>query len=202
MASGKNLSAARGAKAESGKSKQIKKKARTKPKGKFKSSRRAVAKVPPLPPPRGKVVVFPFRGDDLGPASVHAQVVRALRLKGLTVITTVRPVDSAEQFREMAVTLDLAAYVHGEINDDGDHPRATVHIRSGVTGLRVASAKFVADRGKLPSEVGKGFWTEVGPAFSRVCADAATKPRKLERAPMRIEAGTPIESSPADSEGT
>ncbi|MBC8133645.1 MAG: hypothetical protein H7X95_11740, partial [Deltaproteobacteria bacterium] len=162
---------------------------------------RTIVKVPPLPPPRGKVVVFTFRGDDVGSATVREQVVRALRVKGLTIVTTIRPVDSAEQYRDMAVALDLVGYVDGEVRDDGDQASATVHLRSGVTGRRIASATFSGERRKLPAEVAKGLWTEVGPAFARVCVEAA-KPRKVERAPMRIEAGTPIENSRQDDEGT
>jgi hypothetical protein len=33
-----------------------------------------------------------------------------------------------------------------------------------------------------------------------VCVEAA-KPRKAERAPMRIEAGTPLENTPAGADG-
>jgi hypothetical protein len=42
----------------------------------------------------------------------------------------------------------------------------------------------------------------VGAAVARACAVAA-RPRKHERAPMRIEAGTPIENTPIQAqEGT
>lgn len=161
-------------------------------------SRVAAAKPPPPPPPRGRVALFAFRGDETNSASVQAHVARALRAKGLKVVTGLRPVDSAEQYREMAVALDLAVYVDGEVSDEGDDlASATVHVRSGVTGLRVASATFSGQRRQLPSEVKATLWTEVGPAFSRVCADAA-KPRRHAREPMRIEAGTPIESTPAE----
>ena len=42
-------------------------------------------------------------------------MVSSLRAKGLKVITNLRPVDSAEQYREMALTLNLVAYVDGGI---------------------------------------------------------------------------------------
>jgi hypothetical protein len=143
------------------------------------------------------VAVFVFKGDDAASERVRAQVVRALRARGLKVVTTLRPVDSAEQFREMAVTLNLAVYVDGEVNEDGDQASAAIHLRSGVTGLRVASATFSGDRKNLAFDVRKALWGRVGDSFVRICADAA-KPRKHDRAPMRIEAGTPIENTPAD----
>src|SRR5262249_12446681 len=74
------------------------------------------ARAPPAGAPAvsGKVAVFEFKGDDA--ALVHEGVVGALRARGLAVTTSLRPVDSAEQYREMAATLDLAAYVDGAVS--------------------------------------------------------------------------------------
>ena len=154
-----------------------------------KSAPRTQPAEPPLPPPQGKLAVFPFAGE--GGQRVQQQVVSSLRAKGLKVITNIRPVDSAEQYREMAVTLDLVAYVDGEYASDGDQASATVYLRSAVTGLRAASATFIGARRTLSTEVSKGFWDRMGIDLARLCVDAA-KPRKLERAPLRIEAGTPL----------
>ena len=55
--------------------------------------------------------MFGFTGE--GAARVQQSVVSTLRTRGLQVTTTLRPVDSAEQFREMAATLQLAAYIDG-----------------------------------------------------------------------------------------
>ena len=158
-----------------------------------KSAPRAQPAEPPLPPPQGKLAVFPFAGE--GGQRVQQQVVSSLRAKGLKVITNIRPVDSAEQYREMAVTLDLVAYVDGEYASDGDQASATVYLRSVVTGLRAASATFTGARRTLSTEVSKGFWDRMGTDLARLCGDAA-KPRKLERAPLRIEAGTPLTNEP------
>ena len=151
-------------------------------------------KEPPLPAPQGKFVVFTFAGE--GGHRVQQQVVSSLRAKGLKVITNLRPVDSAEQYREMAVTLNLVAYVDGEYVGEGDQASATVYVRSGVTGLRAASTTFAGERRTLVAEVGRGLWDRISPDLSRLCVDAA-KPRKAERAPLRIEAGTPLENRPA-----
>jgi len=151
-------------------------------------------KEPALPAPQGKFVVFTFAGE--GGHRVQQQVVSSLRAKGLKVITNLRPVDSAEQYREMAVTLNLVAYVDGEYVGEGDQASATVYVRSGVTGLRAASTTFAGERRTLVADVGKGLWDRISPDLSRLCADAA-KPRKAERAPLRIEAGTPLPNRPA-----
>ena len=151
-------------------------------------------KEPALPAPQGKFVVFTFAGE--GGHRVQQQVVSSLRAKGMKVITNLRPVDSAEQYREMAVTLNLVAYVDGEYVGEGDQASATVYVRSGVTGLRAASTTFAGERRTLVADVGKGLWDRLSPDLSRLCADAA-KPRKAERAPLRIEAGTPLENRPA-----
>src|SRR4051812_39799267 len=58
---------------------------------------RAQAKDPPLPPPQGKIVVFTFAGE--GAHIVQQRVIGSLRAKGLKVLTNLRPVDSAEQYR-------------------------------------------------------------------------------------------------------
>jgi hypothetical protein len=165
--------------------------------GKGKAAARAQPKDPPLPPPpQGKVVVFTFAGE--GGHRVQQQVVSTLRAKGLKVITNLRPVDSAEQYREMSVTLNFVAFVDGEYVGDGDQASATVYIRSGVTGLRTVSTTFAGEKRTLPAEIGKGLWDRISPDLSRICVDAA-KPRKAERAPLRIEAGTPLENRPADA---
>ena len=153
----------------------------------------AQPKDPPLPPPQGKFAVFTFEGE--GAHLVQRQVINSLRAKGLKVITNLRPLDSAEQYREMAATLNLVAYVDGEYAGDGDQATATVYVRSGYTGLRAVSTTFAGERRTLPADVGKGLWDRINPDLSRLCADAA-KPRKAERPPLRIEAGTPLPKPP------
>jgi hypothetical protein len=160
----------------------------------------ATAKPEPLPPPKGKVAVMGFEGDGANP--LRARVVRLLRAKGLKVITNLRAVDTPEQYREMADTLVLVAFLDGEASEDGDQASVTVHLRSGVSGLRVASATLAGERRKLAATIDKELWAQLAPPLSRVCTDAA-KPHKREREPMRIEAGTPLDKTPADPpEGT
>jgi hypothetical protein len=146
---------------------------------------------------RGKIVLFPFQGD--GGGAVARQVGRTLRGKGLKVATNIRPVDSAEQYREMGAALNVAAYIHGEVNGDGDESRATVHVRSGVSGQRIASASFSTERRKLPGEISKTLWGRVGSDLVRVCAQAS-KPRKVRA--MRIAAGTPLADPPREEEAS
>jgi hypothetical protein len=169
---------------------------RAKASARSKAAARAVPKDPPLPPPQGKVVVFTFEGE--GGHLAQRQVINSLRAKGLKVITNLRPVDSAEQYREMAVTLNLVAYVDGEYVGEGDQASATVYVRSGVTGLRAVSTTFAGERRTLPAEIGRGLWDRISPDLSRICADAA-KPRKTEREPLRIEAGTPLPNRPPEA---
>src|SRR5262245_9241181 len=83
-------------------------------------------KDPPLPAPQGKFAVFTFEGE--GAHLVQRQVINSLRAKGLKVVTNLRPLDSAEQYREMAATLNLVAYVDGEYVVDGDQATATVYV--------------------------------------------------------------------------
>jgi hypothetical protein len=153
------------------------------------SKGKVAAKAKEPPPPRGKLAVLAFDGEST--SSFRNQVVRVLRSNGFKVMTSLRPVDSAEQYREMAATLGLAAYVDGDVQDDGSGCSATIRVRSGTTGQRVASATFSGERRRLPDDIGKTLWTRVGPTLQRARADAA-KPRKAEHAPLRIDAGTPL----------
>ena len=98
--------------------------------------------------------MFTFAGE--GGHRVQQQVVSSLRAKGLKVITNLRPVDSAEQYREMAVTLNLVAYLDGEYVGEGDQASATVYVRSGVTGLRAVSTTFAGERRTLADGGRKG----------------------------------------------
>jgi len=145
----------------------------------------------------GKVAVFGFTGE--GAARVQQAVVSTLRTRGLEVMTTLRPVDSAEQFREMAATLQLAAYIDGTVGGAGPRGQATVRVRSGVTGRRIASLRFSSARDALADNVGTGLWPRTGSQLTRLCTEAA-KPRKHARAALRIDAGTPIESAPPDDD--
>jgi hypothetical protein len=147
------------------------------------------------PAVEGRIAVFGFTGE--GAARVQQVVVSTLRMRGLQVTTTLRPVDSAEQFREMAATLRLAAYIEGSVGGAGTRGQATVHLRSGVTGRRIASVRFSADRSTLADDVGSGFWPRTGGQLARLCSEAA-KPHKGGRRVMRIDAGTPLEASAPD----
>ena len=149
----------------------------------------AAPKEEPISVAGAKVAMFAFTGDDAEP--IRRQVQHLLRAKGVKINANLRSVDSAEQYREMATTLNLIAYIDGEVDIDGAEGSATIFVRSGSTGLRIASATFSGDRHLLVASVGKDLWTEIGPALGRAFADAA-KPRHLEREPMRINAGTPL----------
>src|SRR5437763_13903488 len=46
----------------------------------------------------GKVAMFAFTGDDAEP--IRRQVTHLLKSKGMKIVTSLRPVDSAEQYRE------------------------------------------------------------------------------------------------------
>ncbi len=140
----------------------------------------------------GKVAVFGFTGD--GAARVQQVVVSTLRTRGLQVTTGLRPVDSADQYREMAAALRLAAYIDGSVGGDGSH--ATVNVRSGMTGRRIASVRFSGERSALAADVGDRFWPRTGPQLARLCAEAAK--RKGGGKAMRINAGTQVEPTATD----
>jgi hypothetical protein len=97
----------------------------------------------------------------------------------------------------MAATLRLAAYIDGTVGGDGSQGHATVLVRSGTTGRRIASLRFSGERSGLASDVGDKLWPRTGPQLTRLCAEAA-KPRKGGRRVMRINAGTPIENAAQD----
>jgi hypothetical protein len=147
------------------------------------------------PSVNGKVAVFGFTGD--GAARVQQVVVSTLRTRGLQVTTSLRPVDSAEQYREMAAMLRLAAYIDGTVEGEGSRGEATVHVRSGVTGRRIASVRFSGERRALAADVGNGLWPRTGPQLARLCA-AAAKPRKGGKRALRIDAGTQLEDTATD----
>jgi hypothetical protein len=137
-----------------------------------------------------KVAVFAFEGDDAEPLRKH--VIQALSDKGLQIETTLKPLDTAEQYRDMGATLELAGYVHGRIKDtNGEHAIATVVIRSAVTGRKLATATFNGFRRGLPFDVEEKLWERVGTAVVRACVEAS-KPGRRHNKPMRIEAGAPL----------
>jgi hypothetical protein len=141
--------------------------------------------------PQGKVVLLPILYDD--DHGFTSQVERLLRAHGLDIATDVRGVDTAEQFRELATHLGIAAFVLGNLRErEGDAiSRITIEVRSGYTGKKLTTVSFRETKLHLRAEMEDKLWTKVGPAIARACADAS-KPRKRDRDPMMIEAGTPL----------
>jgi hypothetical protein len=144
----------------------------------------------------GKVAFFHFRGQDL--ADFEAPVAKALRDHGLTVLTELRPVDLPDQFRDLAATLDLIAYVDGTVTPmrGGDRIRVALAVRSGYSGRKVATLSVIATPEDFPSKLDELFWKRFGPALVRARADAQ-KPRRRTHAPMQIDASSPVDSVPA-----
>jgi len=142
----------------------------------------------------GKVVLFPFHSDD---DAISNHVERLLRAHGLEIMTGVRPVDSAEQYRDMATHLMLVGYVEGSVRGTGAKARVTVRLRSGYSGRIVAQPTFGRSGGNLRRELGEKLWEKLGPAVTRICKEA-TKPRKRSRTMLTIDAGTPIETTPRE----
>jgi hypothetical protein len=151
--------------------------------------KRAAPRSKIVPDQEGKIVVFPIKDDD--DHAIAAQIERLLKTKGLEVVTGVRRVDTAEQYREMAGALGLVAYVDGSLKEGQSSSRVTLQVRSGYTGQRMALTTFKETKLHLRAEIEDKLWTKVGPAIARACTDAA-KPRKRGRGPLLIEAGTPL----------
>jgi hypothetical protein len=142
--------------------------------------------------PGGKIAVFPFQYDD--DHTLGAQVERLLRARGFQVLTDVRPVDTAEQYRELASTLNLAALIGGSYLENDKNARLTLQIRSGYSGRRLVAATFKENRFHLHAQVEDKLWAKIGPAVARACADAS-RPRRHGRDPLVIDAGTSLASS-------
>jgi hypothetical protein len=140
---------------------------------------------------RGKVAVFEINGDDVY-QPVREAVVRLLRRRGFTVTVTLRPAESAAEYRDMSQALNMAVYVEGEMRGEGEQQRALIHLYSGVSGRRMASLSFSGPTDKIVGELERRFWTRVGPAITRACL-AVAKPRRQEHEPMRIDASDPID---------
>ena len=134
----------------------------------------------------GKVAVFEIRGDDVY-QPVREAVVRLLRRRGYTVTVTLRPVESAVEFRAMSEQTNMAVYIAGEVKGEGARQSATLHLYSGLSGHRMASLGYSGPTAKIVDDVEHKFWKSVGPAITRACS-AVSKPRRREHEPLRIDA--------------
>jgi ribosomal protein S8E len=140
-----------------------------------------------------KVAILEFRGD--GAEEIRAQVIKALRPKVRELSTNLRSPDTVVQYRDMGAALDLALYVHGSVKDAGrDQSTLTIDLRSGVSGRKLTSVKFTGSRRKLYADAEDELWTRIEKPFGRACLEAS-KAVRHHSAPMRIEAGTPIEDT-------
>jgi len=140
-----------------------------------------------------KIALLEFRGDNT--EQIRAQVIKVLKTKVREVSTNLRPADTTEQYRDMGAALNLALYVHGQIKDTGkDTAVLTIDLRSGVSGRKLTSVKFTGNRRKLYADAEDELWPKIQKPFGRACLEA-TRAVRHHNAPMRIEAGTPIEDS-------
>ena len=140
---------------------------------------------------KGKVAVFPIAGDDVY-EPMRAEVVRLLRGKGFTVLASLRPVDSAAQLREMAAMLGLGAIIDGDVKGEGPRQAARIHLRSGVSGQPVATATYSGTTPKIAASIKRGLWGRFGSAIKHGCASG--RPRRPSKEPLRIDAGSPMDS--------
>jgi len=140
----------------------------------------------------GRIVIFPFPGDD---GTLSTQVSQLLAARGLEVLTDVKPVDTAGQYRDLATTLHLAAYVEGNLSGTEEKARAVVRVRSGYSGRKVREVTFKDSLENLPREISDGLWPKLGPSLAHACVEAA-RPRRKVRGALVINAGTPIETIP------
>jgi hypothetical protein len=144
-----------------------------------------------------KIALLDFHGERT--EQIRAQVLKVLKTKVREVSSNLRPPDTAEQYRDMGAALDLALYVHGQIKDMGkDQSVLTIDLRSGVNGRKLTSVKFTGSRSKLYADAEDELWKRIEKPFGRACLEA-TRAVRHHNAPMRIEAGTPIEDSSARS---
>jgi TolB-like protein len=142
-----------------------------------------------VPNQEGKIVVFPFRDDEDN--SFSAQAERLLKGHGLEIVTGLRRVDTAENYREIANTMGIVAFIDGNIKQRGDVMKVTVEVRSGYSGRKLTSTTFKETKLHLRAEIEDKLWTKVGAAIAKACADA-DKPRLRNRGPLMIEAGSPL----------
>lgn len=145
-----------------------------------------------VPNQQGKVVVFAFKNDD---GEVSTQVAQLLDARGLQVMTGVRPVDTVTQFRDVATSLGVAAFVDGEIKGTEERMRVIVRLRNGYSGRKVAEATFTDAHSKMPGQISSKLWAKLGGTMARACVDAR-KTRRKSRDVMQINAGTEVETVP------
>jgi ribosomal protein S8E len=140
-----------------------------------------------------KVAILEFRGDSTD--EIRAQIIKVLRPKVRELSTNLRAPDTVVQYRDMGAALDLALYVHGHLKDMGkDQSTLTIDLRSAVSGQKITSVKFTGSRRKLYADAEDELWSRIEKPFGRACLDAS-KAVRHHSAPMRIEAGTPIEDA-------
>ncbi len=88
-------------------------------------------------------------------------------------VRSTAPSNSARWPRRCSSPPTSKASVGGE----GSRGQATVHLRSGVTGRRIASVRFSGERSALADDVGTGSGRGPVGQLARLCVEAA-KPRK------------------------
>jgi hypothetical protein len=144
-----------------------------------------------------RIALLEFRGDDV--ERIRGQVIKVLRSKVREVSTNLKSPDTAEQYRDMGAALNLALYIHGRLKDTGkDMAVLTLELRSGVNGRKLTTVRLTGSRRKIYADAEDELWKKLEKPFGRACLEA-TRAVRHHNAPMRIEAGTPIEDSSAHS---
>jgi hypothetical protein len=137
----------------------------------------------------GKVVLFPIKYDD--DRTLAVQIERILRTKGYEVVTGLRPVDTAEQYRDVATSMNLVAFVGGDYREVGEKASVTINVRSGYTGKKVIATTFKETPLHMHNEIEVKLWPKIGRVLARATAEA-NRPRKRARNALVIEAGEPL----------
>ena len=144
-----------------------------------------------------KIALLEFRGDNVD--LIRGQVIKVLKTKVREVSTNLRPADTTEQYRDMGAALNLALYVQGQLKDTSkDQAVLTIDLRSGVSGRKLTSVTFTGNRRKLYADAEDELWKKIEKPFGRACLEA-TKAVRHHNAPMRIEAGSPLDEISARS---
>ena len=144
-----------------------------------------------------KIALLEFRGDNVD--LIRGQVIKVLKTKVREVSINVRPADSTEQYRDMGAAMNLALYVQGHIKDmSKDQAVLTIDLRSGVSGRKLTTVKFTGNRRKLYADAEDELWKKIEKPFGRACLEA-TRAVRHHNAPLRIDAGDPLDDISARS---
>jgi hypothetical protein len=140
-----------------------------------------------------RVAVQPFGGPETEP--YRAQVAKIVGRHGFKVVTSLPRVSGTGQYPGLAKEKSLSAFIVADADERGERIILSFLVWQGLDGSVIGRWEVSGAKKQLSPRIAREFWRRLGPAISK--ARAPLSDQLSPAPPMRINAGPPMQATPA-----